>query len=270
MIKMELKVYDISGKEKGSVKLPEFKSQYRPDLIKRAVLALQALFRQPYGAYPRAGMRQSAELSRKRRDYRGSYGKGISRVPRKIMNRRGSQMMMVGAVAPGTVGGRRAHAPKAEKVWEKKVNVKENRAAILSAISASLNREMVEGRGHQIPNNYPFAVADEFENLQKTKDAVSALNALGFQKEIERASVRKIRAGHGKARGRPYKTKKSLLVVVSKNCKLKDALENVTGVDVARLDELNAQLLAPGTHAGRAVLFTESAVKEWNERKLYI
>jgi large subunit ribosomal protein L4e len=179
-------------------------------------------------------------------------------------------MTMVGAVAPGTVGGRRAHAPKAERIWDKKINVKERRQAILSAIAASLNKEIVTERGHKIPENYPFAVSEEFENIQKTRDAVAALNKLGFEKELERASVKKIRAGHGKARGRPYKTKKSLLVIVSKNCKLKDALENVTGVDVARLDELNAQLLAPGTHAGRAVLFTESAVKDWNEKKLYV
>ena len=47
-------------------------------------------------------------------------------------------MNWVGAFAPGTVGGRRAHPPKSEKIWSKKINKKENAKAIRSAISATL------------------------------------------------------------------------------------------------------------------------------------
>ena len=84
-------------------------------LIKRAVLTLQNNKRQRYGANPEAGKKVSAALSKRRRKYRGSYGHGISRVPRKILSRRGTSMNWQGAFAPGTVGGRRAHPPKAEK-----------------------------------------------------------------------------------------------------------------------------------------------------------
>ena len=38
-------------------------------------------------------------------------------------------MNWVGAFAPGTVGGRKAHAPNAEKIFDKKINKKENRKA---------------------------------------------------------------------------------------------------------------------------------------------
>ncbi|NIA12323.1 MAG: 50S ribosomal protein L4, partial [Nitrospiraceae bacterium] len=34
------------------------------------------------------------------------------------------------------------------------------------------------------------------------------------------------------------------------------------GVDVVMCDRLNAELLAPGTHAGRLTIWTESAIAE--------
>ncbi len=268
---MKLDVYNFEGKKESTIELPqEFEKELRPDLIKRAVLYLQSLFRQPYGAKEKAGMRHSADLSRRRRKYRGSYGKGISRVPRKILSRRGLNFVWVGAVAPGTVGGRRAHPPKAEKVWAKKINKKERRQAILSALNAALNKDLVVERGHKVPENYPFAIINDFEKVSKTKDAVKILESLGFKEELERAKVKKVRAGKLKNRGRPYKKKKSLLIVVSENCAVKDALSNVPGVDVVRVDELNALLLAPGTHYGRATLFTDKALELLKEKKLFL
>ena len=72
-------------------------------------------------------MKQSAKLSKRRRAYRGSYGFGISRTPRKILSKRGRRLGWVGAVAPNTVGGRRTHPPKAEKIWREEINTKERR-----------------------------------------------------------------------------------------------------------------------------------------------
>src|SRR3989338_11129595 len=141
---MKLKVISPEGKEDGSVTLPtQFSEEVRSDLIKRAVLAIQSHNRQPYGASPEAGKRASAKLSRRRRNYRGSYGLGISRVPRKIFSRRGTRMNWQGAFAPGTVGGRRAHPPKAEKIWWQNINKKERKMAIRSAMAATINKEAV-------------------------------------------------------------------------------------------------------------------------------
>src|SRR3989338_8220343 len=115
-----MKILDISGKEKGVAQLPEqFKEAVRPDLIQRAVEHIQGNNRQPYGAKPTAGTRSSAETSKRRRDYKTSYGMGISRVPRKIISKQDTRMNWVGAFMPGTVGGRRAHPPKAARVWTK-------------------------------------------------------------------------------------------------------------------------------------------------------
>jgi len=266
---MKAELLSLEGKKEKEITLPEqFTEEYRPDVIKRAVLAIQANKRQPYGAKATAGIRASAELSRRRRQYRGSYGKGISRVPRKIMTRRGLHMNWVGAFAPGTVGGRRAHPPKAEKDWTQKINNKERRLAIRSAISATAMKEVVEQRASF--TKVPVIVADGLEKLAKTRDVEALMNALGMQKELERISVRKMRSGKGKTRGRRYKTKKSLLFVVSGKCALEKAAKNLAGVDVAQVKSLNAELLAPGAVAGRLTVWSEKAVEMLGKEKLFI
>ena len=261
---MKITIYNTKAEKTGTVEVKDL-APVRPDVIRKAVLALQSSQRQPYGASPEAGLRHSADVSRRRRKYRGSYGKGISRVPRKIHTRRGMQFYWKGAEAPGTVGGRRAHAPKAEKVWAKAINKKERRLAITSAIAATFDRDLVTQRGHVVPDTYPLALTADVEQISKTQDALALLDTLGFSEEIERKAERTIRAGKGTMRGRKYQGGKSLLIVVSENCPLKDALGNVRGIDVARIDELNASLLAPGTHAGRATIFTDKALQQYHE-----
>jgi large subunit ribosomal protein L4e len=179
-------------------------------------------------------------------------------------------MHWVGAFSPQTVGGRRSHAPKAEKNFEKVINKKENRKAIRSAISATIDKAIVSERGHKIPENYPFIIDSSFEALNKTKEVQDLFAKLGFTEELERSIVRKIRAGIGKMRGRRYKRKKSILVVVSGECEVEKAVQNVPGVDVAQVNALNAELLAPGTAPGRITLWTEKAVEEMEKNNLFL
>ena len=88
---MKLSVYDISNKKVGEMNLPaQFSEGIRQDIISRAVLAIRSNKRHPHGANPEAGKRASAEISKRRMEYRGSYGHGISRSPRKILSRRGT------------------------------------------------------------------------------------------------------------------------------------------------------------------------------------
>jgi len=267
---MKLNILDTSKNKVGEVKLPsQFQEEYRPDLILRAVLAKQSHDRQPYAAAPDAGTRSSAKLSRRRKDYRGSYGIGISRVPRKIMSRSGTRMNWVGAFMPGSVGGRRAHPPKAEKDWSKKINDNERRKAIRSAISATTMNDIVVQRGHIIPENYPFILDDKFESLDKTKNVFEILNKLGLEKELERVSEKKVRAGKGKLRGRKYRAKKGPLLVVSKKDKLMKSASNIPGIEVVDVKSLNAELLAPGGVAGRLTLWTKSAIEEMEKQNLF-
>jgi large subunit ribosomal protein L4e len=268
---MQLTVLNITKTETGKQELPvQFSEPVRPDLIKRAVEALQNRRRQPYGADPMAGKKCSAEVSRRRRKYRGSYGHGISRVPRKVLTRRGTRFYWVGAFAPGTVGGRRAHPPKAEKNWTRKINEKENSKAIRSALAATVIKEAVANRGHKTPNNYPFLIEDAFETLNKTKLVRETLIKLGLKDELERSSKRTIRAGKGKLRGRKYIKKKGPLLVVSKQCPLIKSGRNVPGVEVVEVNALNAEILAPGTAVGRLTIFTTGAIERMNKEKLFM
>ncbi len=240
---MKLTIRTAKNEEKGTIEFP-IVAEIRPDLIRRAVLALQSRTRQPYGADPRAGLKHSTRISRRRRDYRGSYGYGISRVPRKILSRAGRRMYWVGAEAPGTVGGRRAHPPKATKKWAHKINKKENRRAIDSAMVCALTPEVVSARGHKVPKHYPFALDASVESLSKTKDVLAALQALGLSDDLARGAS----------------GAKSVLLV-TENEAFARAARNIPGVDAFRADELNAHMLAPGGHPGRATLFTVTSIK---------
>ena len=248
---MKLNVLDPSNNKVGEITLPfQFEEELRPDLIQREVLTIQSHKRQTHAASEEAGKRASAKLSRRRRDYRGSYGFGISRVPRKILTRRGTRMNWVGAFAPGTVGGRKAHPPKSEKILWKKINKKERAKAIRSAITATIMKDIVAKRGHLTPNNYPFILDAKFELMSKTKDVQEAFKKLGLEDELTRVREKKIRAGKGKARGRKYKKRKGPLIVVSRINELSRAVANIPGTDIVEVKSLNTELLAPGAKAG--------------------
>ena len=183
------------------------------------------------------------------------------------MSRRGTRFNWQGAFAPGTVGGRRAHPPKS-KDWEKKINRKEKRKAVRSALAATMSKDLVSKR-YKIPETYPFAAANEIEKLEKTKDIIAALKKLGMDKELERTSKKVSRAGKGKLRGRRNRAKKGLLIVVANNCGLIKAARNILGVEVTEVNKLNAEVLAPGTVPGRAALFTEAAIERMRKEKMF-
>ncbi|MCB9362458.1 50S ribosomal protein L4 [Candidatus Woesearchaeota archaeon] len=267
---MKIPIKDGKAAKVGEIELPaQFTEPVREDLIAKVFKALATNGRMAYGADVRAGMKYAATLSRRRRKYRGSYGLGISRVPRKILSRRGTRFNWVGAEAPGTVGGRRAHAPTSDKIWEAKINKKENRKAIRSALSATMNAEIVSSRGHVLAPDYPFALSKEFQSVKKTKDLRVCLESLGLTEELTRSAVKKVRAGRGKARGRRYKKRKGVLFVVSEPCDLSKSARNLAGIDIAIADQLNVKDLAPGNHAGRLTLFTEQAVEKIKSKGLF-
>jgi large subunit ribosomal protein L4e len=248
---MQATIRDLNGDDAGTLDLPEvFETTYRPDLIKRAVLAAQANRKQAYGADPYAGMRTPAESL-------GS-GRGMSHDPRE--NGRARRV-------PHAVSGRKAHPPKAEKDLGKEINDKERKLAVRSALAATTDAELVAERGHRFDEDLelPIVVSDDFEDLVKTKEVVDLLQSLGVYGDVERSEDnKKVRAGQGKARGRKYTRPKSVLFVTSSEPS--KAARNLAGVDVATAANVNAEDLAPGTHAGRLTVFTESAVEEVADR----
>lgn len=268
---MKVKIMTTNKTETGSVDLPtQFDEPLREDVIRKVFKVKQANSRQKYGASPEAGKRASAELSRRRRKYRGSYGIGISRVPRKILSRRGTRMNWVGAFAPGTVGGRRAHPPKSSKEWDLKINKKENRLAIRSAMGASVNVNIVQNRGHKTPNVYPFILETKAEQISKTTDVRKMLEKLGLKDELTRCSIKTVRAGKGKTRNRKYKKRVGPLIVTSDACPLLKAARNISGVNAITVKRLNVEQLAPGAQPGRLTIYTQSALEAIRKDQLYI
>ena len=243
---MKAQVRTLTGEIAHEVDLPEiFNEEYRPDLIKRAVLALQSTRFQPHGT----DMRTSAES--------WGSGRGVAQVPR-IKN--SSKVARV----PQATGGRAAHPPKVAKVLVKEINRKEKQKALRSAIAASTSPDLVRERGHLFEGDLPLVLEDRFEEITRTGDVIAALSALGVYADVERAKAsRKVRAGRGTMRGRRYKQRKSVLIVTG-NEPLR-AARNLAGVDAVTVNQLNTELLAPGTHAGRLTVWTESAIRRLEE-----
>ena len=246
---MKATVHDLNGDDDGSLELPEvFETAYRPDLIRKAVLAAQANRKQDYGSDDYAGLRTPAESH-------GS-GRGQAHVPRE--NGQGRRV-------PQTVGGRRAHPPKEEKDRSASLNDKERQLAIRSAIAATTDAELVDERGHDFGDvDLPLVVSDDFEDVHKTQEVLDVLEALDVDADIERADENKIRAGRGTSRGRKYRRPTSILFVTSEDPSR--GARNLAGADVATAQEVNAEDLAPGGEGGRLTVWTESAVEEVADR----
>lgn len=257
------KLYDLNGNATGEVKLPEiFSYEYRPEIIKRAVLAAQANRRQQYGANPLAGKRTSAHYHGKRRYRFTMMNREMARIAR--IHGKVGYMAMRARFVPQAVKGRKAHPSNPEKIWSQKVNKKENSLAIKSSLAATANLNFVKARGH-IVEDVPIIFADDFENISKAKEVKKLFKKI-FPGELERCSEKKIRAGKGHNRGRPYKKKKGPLVVVSKECNLIKAARNLPGVDVSTVSNLSAEMLAPGSQAGRFAIFTKAALDAIEKR----
>ncbi|MEM3640445.1 MAG: 50S ribosomal protein L4 [Candidatus Bathyarchaeia archaeon] len=256
MAKKAAKIFDLDGKPIGKITLPPiFETPLRPDVIKRAVLAMQSLRFQPQGRDPMAGKRTSAES-------RG-VGLGIARVPR-IKGPRGTA-----AFAPGTVGGRLAHPPVSEKRIVKRLPKKEKRLALFSAIAATASKEIVASRGHSIEDvpQIPLIVTSDMEKLTNANEVEEVLIKLGVLSDLYRVrESRKIRAGKGKRRGRKFKQAVGPLIVVAEDKGIMKAARNILGVDVATVDGLNVEILAPGAHPGRFTIWTSNAIEKLNER----
>jgi large subunit ribosomal protein L4e len=246
------KIMDITGASKGDIELPAvFDEMYRPDLIKKAVLAAQANRLQVYGPTPYAGMQTSAT--------NWGPGRGVARVPRIKTGNRVARITQAR-------GGRKAHPPKVEKDYSEKINKKERYKAINSAIAATANPELVRNRGHRFDAELPIVADDEFQGIKTTKEVIGFMEAINVYDDVMRAKNGKhIRAGGGKRRGRKYKKPKSLLIVIGEDNGIVRGARNLSGVDVINVNRLNAELLAPGTHAGRLVIWSESAIKVLGE-----
>ncbi|ARM75927.1 50S ribosomal protein L4 [Acidianus manzaensis] len=246
----KVNIINLDGSKGNEIELPEFFSYpIRKDLIRRAFLSSLTKSIQPKGRDPMAGKRTTAE----------SFGinLGLARVPR--IHGSGEA-----ALAPNTVGGRLAFPPTTEKIIAERINKKEMRRAIISALSATAIAEVVKSRGHRISNDavLPIIVSNEILKINKTKDVEDFLEKIGLGNELERLHENiKIRAGKGKMRGRKYKVPRGPLFIIHESSSLIKAARNIPGVDVVLASEVSVIHLAPGGNPGRLTLYDEDSLK---------
>jgi large subunit ribosomal protein L4e len=252
---MKTSLHAIDGSTGEEIELPKiFETPYRPDLIHRVYVSVATHNLQRQGRNPEAGERTSAES--------WGVGRGAARVPR--VRGRGGQRSSQAAGVASVVGGRVPHPPKAEKTVRKEVNQKERRLAIASAIAATTEKEIVALRGHKVDGvtSLPIVVVDEVEKVSRTKDLLDLFRALNLTADLERAAgVRKARSGKAQMRGRGVRSGRGPLIVISNDLGISNAVGNLPGVECVLASDLTITQLAPGSHAGRLVIWSRSALK---------
>jgi len=264
---MKTKVYDAQGKEKSKIDLPVcFSKPIREDLIAKYIETKKT--QQPYAPSLVAGKQHSASglIVHKRKVWKSQYGRGMSRIPRKVMWQKGSQFNWEGATSPNTRGGRRAHPPKIASMLKRlKFNKKETSIAFCGALSATANPKNIEKRylnlNEKDINGVPFVFSSDI-TTQKTKDLLNALKKVLGENLFEKGIKKKqIRSGKGKSRGRKYKSNAGLLFIIGKDEKLK-----TNHFDVKKVNEISVSDLAKGGQPGRLSVYTEQAIKELGEK----
>ena len=132
-----------------------------------------------------------------------------------------------------------------------------------SAIAATASRDYVESRGHKVEEvrDLPLVVTDEIQDLSNTSDVLSLPTTLGVVDDLKRAKNRKKSlSGKSRMRGKARRFGIGPLLVVGEDKGISMAARNLAGVDVVEAKDLNIELLAPGTHAGRLTIWSKSAL----------
>src|SRR5687767_15732485 len=138
---MKAKVIGLDGTESAEIELPAvFDTPYRPEVIHKVYVNVLSHSYQEQGRYPAAGEMVSAESR--------NTGLGIARLAR-IRGQGFSRAGQAAGVA-GVRAGRIAHPPESWKDIYKKINKKERRLALSSAIAATSHKDIIVSRGHRV------------------------------------------------------------------------------------------------------------------------
>ena len=258
---MKAILYDINGKKNGEVEMPAlFSQRIRQDIVGKYHEVDKLI--QPYSPDPEAGKKHSASgtISHKRHDWKGHYGSGRSRIPRKTMSRSGRHFNWIGAEISSTRGGRRAHPPKGIGK-EKKINKKEVKLAMDSAFAATGNADFIINRYSildKLEIKVPVVIESKLDNI-KTKDMKEMLNNIFGDIIYLIIKNKEIRSGKGKLRGRKYKSNAGLLFVKEKDEKIK-----MKCVEIKNVDDISISDLYP---LGRLTVYTEKALSGLGSKK---
>ena len=259
---MKTHVLSLTGSKGEEVDLPKiFDTPFRRDLIHKVYTNLQSHQFQPKGTHPTAGMDVVA------RSMDPPTGHGQARIAR-MRGGGGGRQGEAGGVA-SVRGGRQAHPPKVEKVIYKKINKKENKLALCSAIAATSSKELVESRGHKLGKieSLPLVVSDEIESISTAKEFEKIVDSLHLNEDLDRLKNRKARSGKSALRGRSKKVGKSVLFVTKSTEKLSKACGGFPGVEVRAVKDLSVLDLAPGSDPIRLTAFSKGSLEEISQIK---
>lgn len=255
---MKIQILDIEGKKTKEITTGLFEEPIREDLIFKLIESEKT--RQAYKPKQYAGMNRSAsgKVQHKRHSWNTDRGRGMPRIPKKTMWRRGTQFSWIGAIIPSVRGGRRAHPPHGN-IPDRKINKKELIKTLLSTLSYinsadELKKKYSSLKEKKLDIKLPLIVEDKILSL-KTKELFSALKKILGETYDVAVQKKDIRSGRGKFRGRKYKKNAGALLVIGREEKAK-----IQGIDVLNINELMIADLADG--GARLVLFTEKAIKE--------
>ncbi len=259
---MKVDVLNLDGKKSEEIDLPDiFDTKLNTDIIHKAYINLESHGFQKHSTHPTAGQDVVADSNDP------PTGRGIARIAR-MKGGGGGRQGQAGEVA-GTRGGRQAHRPYANRVIYKKINKKENKLALCSAIAATTSKELIERRGHKIDGieSFPIVVEDDIESISNTRKMINVLNNLNIIQDVKRLENRKRRSGKVVLRGRASKIGKSVLFVVSNSEKISKACSGIPGVDSCSAKDLSVLNLAPGGTVIRLTVFSKKAIEEISQIK---
>ena len=254
---MKADLMTLDGKKSEQIDLPIiFNTELNTKLIHKAYINLESHGFQKHSTHPTAGQDVVADSNDP------PTGRGIARIAR-MKGGGGGRQGQAGEVA-GTRGGRQAHRPYPNRVIYKKINKKENKLALCSAIAATASKELIQSRGHKIEGiqSFPIIVEDEIENIANTSKMVNVIDNLNISQDVERLAKRKKRTGKVALRGRTSKIGKSVLFVVSNSEKISKACSGIPGVDACSTKNLSVLNLAPGGSLIRLTVFSKKAIEE--------
>lgn len=236
-----------------------FQTPIRPDIVATIYKYCLMNLRQPHGVDRYAGERPDAES--------WGTGRAVARIPRVAGG--GTHRAGQGAFGNMCRGGRMFAPLKTWRVWAHQIPRNQKRFAQASAIAATSVPALVMARGHKIEqiSEVPLVVADDVQNITKTKDAIAVLKKLKAHAEVAKSkSTRTTRAGQGKNRNRRYKVRLGPLVVYKQDKGIVRAFRNVPGVQTLNVNRLNLLQLAPGGQVGRFVIWTQGAFEDLGKR----
>jgi large subunit ribosomal protein L4e len=259
---MKVPLHTLSGSKETEIELPAiFSTPFRKEIIHKAFVNLSSHQFQKQGRHPTSGMDVVA------RSLDPPTGHGQARIAR-LRGGGGGRQGEAGGVA-STRGGRQAHPPISLKVIHKRLNKKENKLALCSAIAATAIKQIIQNKGHKIDkiDSFPLVVSDDIEKISNAKEIGKVFDSLNLNQDLDRLKQRKKRTGKSALRGRGKKIGKSVLFVTKDSKNLAKACGSYPGVEAKSVKDLSVLDLAPGSVPIRLTVYSKSAIDELSKIK---